>query len=162
MPEPTSLDGGAYAARELIVTRGLPASGKTTKALAWVAGDPQHRARVGRDVLREHIYGVLPLLPAAGEAELTRLQEQIIRELLLRRSVVVDDTNLPEQRITEWARVARRHRARLVVWDLRDIPLEVCIARDAARGAAGGRQVGEHVIRQIAARGTAGWEVGSS
>ena len=161
MSEPTYLGGEGYA-HELIVTRGLPGCGKSTQALAWVAGDPQHRARVGRDVLREHIFGVLPLLPAAGEVELTRLQEQLIRELLRTRSVVVDDTNLPEQRITAWADLARRCRARLVVWDLREVALEVCIARDAARGAGGGRMVGEHVIRQIAARGTATWEVSSS
>jgi len=36
----------------LIVTRGLPGSGKTTAATAWVAEEPLRRARVERDEIR--------------------------------------------------------------------------------------------------------------
>jgi predicted kinase len=31
---------------KLVITRGLPGSGKTTHAVAWVAEDPAHRARI--------------------------------------------------------------------------------------------------------------------
>ena len=36
----------------LLLTRGLPASGKTTFARAWVAESPTDRARINRDDLR--------------------------------------------------------------------------------------------------------------
>ena len=44
--------------QELVVTRGLPASGKTTWAQAWVADDPTRYARVSRDDLRAMLFGV--------------------------------------------------------------------------------------------------------
>lgn len=37
---------------KIIVTRGLPASGKSTWAKAWVAADPANRVRVNRDAIR--------------------------------------------------------------------------------------------------------------
>jgi hypothetical protein len=58
----------------LIITRGLPAAGKTTRALRWVAEDPQRRARVGSDeiaaMLHPHVVadaGYGPLLQSAPE-----------------------------------------------------------------------------------------------
>ena len=40
----------------LVITRGLPASGKTTKAREWVAADPVRRARVNRDDVRAQLH----------------------------------------------------------------------------------------------------------
>jgi predicted kinase len=37
---------------KLILTRGVPASGKSTWAKAWVEEDPLNRVRVNRDNLR--------------------------------------------------------------------------------------------------------------
>jgi predicted kinase len=136
----------------LIVTRGLPGAGKTTAALAWVSSDPLRRARVGRDVLREHVYCTMPMLTPAGERELSDLQRLIVMHLLdSGRSVVVDDTNLPDAQITEWADLATALAAGFEVWDLRDVPLAECVARDLARAAAGGRLVG--VITTMATTG---------
>lgn len=47
---------------KLIITRDLPASGKTTWARSWVAEDPIHRTRVNRDDIRA-MFGV----PAIGK-----------------------------------------------------------------------------------------------
>ena len=138
----------------LVVTRGLPGAGKTTRALTWLAGRPQHRARINRDVLREHVFATMPTLPGDGEHHVAVLQHRIVAELLqLGRSVVVDDTNLQDAVVEQWMQLARTLRVQFEVWDLRDIKVETCIERDAARAAAGGRLVGADVIRQIAARG---------
>lgn len=140
---------------ELIITRGLPGCGKTTRAVAWAEADRQHRARVGRDVLREHVFHTMPILDRAGEALLTEVQAGMVRTLLAGgRSVIVDDTNLPDVRMRNWADLASTAGAQFLVWDMRGVPISTCIERDAARGAAGGRLVGADIIRQIHARGS--------
>lgn len=37
---------------KLIITRGLPASGKSTWAKQWVLEDPEHRVRINQDDIR--------------------------------------------------------------------------------------------------------------
>lgn len=37
---------------KLIITRGLPASGKSTWARQWVLEDPKHRVRINQDDIR--------------------------------------------------------------------------------------------------------------
>ena len=46
---------------------------------------------------------------------------------------VCDDTNLPQRAVRDLANVAAACAAMLAVWDLTDVPVEVCIERDAAR-----------------------------
>lgn len=64
---------------------------------------------------------------------------------LLRKGVdvVCDDTNLPTRTCRDLRRVATLVGAGFEVWDLTDVPVEVCIERDATRA----RTVGEQVIR---------------
>ena len=54
--------------------------------------------------------------------------------------------------LAHWADVARRLGARLEVLDLTGVTAEECVRRDLARQAAGGRYVGEAVIREMAGR----------
>ena len=145
----------------LFVTRGLPGSGKTTWALQMVSQEISaagHRAvdpriaRVNRDDLRAMMHG-----GRRGrqwqEQQVTVAQHAAVRALLQAGiSVVADDTNLPDGTIKERQKIAAECGALLRIVDLRDVPLDTCISRDAARGAAGGRLVGEEVIRQMAAR----------
>lgn len=132
----------------LFITRGLPGSGKTYEAAAWVAEDLGARARVNRDDLRAmvhdsgHIRGVTePRIVAARDAAISALLRKGV-------DVVCDDTNLPSRTVRDLARVAARARADFEVWDMTDRPLDICIARDAARE----RPVGEQVIRDMHAR----------
>lgn len=131
----------------LIITRGLPGSGKTTHARAWVAGDREHRARVNRDDIRsmlddgEFIKGVTePRILAARDALILGLLGKGL-------DVICDDTNLPQRTARDLFRLAKRAGAAFAVYDYTDVPLDVCIARDAAR--ADKKPVGEAVIRDM-------------
>jgi predicted kinase len=122
----------------LFVTRGLPASGKTTKARAWVAEDPERRARVNRDDLRAQLHdstfikrsadspGTERAVQAARDAQITALLKAGI-------DVVSDDTNLPSRSARDLRKLAVSAGAEFEVWDLTDVPFDVCVARNAER-----------------------------
>lgn len=131
---------------QLIVCRGLPASGKTTYARGWVAEDPTTRARVNKDDLRRLVHdGVY--LGRDTENTINALRDNMIRSLLKKGiSVVNDDTNLPQQVARDLARIGRDQGAEIHVMDLTDVTPEICIARDAARE----HSVGEKVIMGMA------------
>ncbi|TWH67971.1 putative kinase [Micromonospora olivasterospora] len=137
----------------LVITRGLPGSGKTTYAEKWVAEDPQRRFRVNRDDLRAMGHGRRIGVRWQEDAVTTAQNAQVLALLRAGLSVIVDDTNLPDASVEQWRRLAKQAGANLVAVDLRDVPVKTCIARDAARGAGGGRLVGAEVIRRIAEEG---------
>lgn len=132
----------------LTITRGLPGSGKTTTAKAWVDEAPAERARVNRDDLRANMYGRTSGLTYAQEQTITRAQHAAVRALLeAGQSVIVDDTNLRLRHARAWADLAVATGHELLVVDLAT-DVDECIRRDAARD----RVVGADVIRGMAAR----------
>ncbi|HWS37752.1 MAG TPA: AAA family ATPase [Actinoplanes sp.] len=139
--------------RRLIVTRGLPAAGKTTRALRWVAEDPERRARVGTDQVAAMLHPQILVGDDNDYTMLYALREQLVVnaaiEALLRSGVdvVCDDTFLVPHYLETARDLAERCGAELVVWDMRDVDVEVCIARDEQRGRNGGRSIGEQTIR---------------
>jgi predicted kinase len=136
----------------LVITRGLPGCGKSTRARAWVAEDPRQRARVNRDDLRAQLHdGVWH--GGDTEAQVIAARDGAITALLRRGTdVVCDETALPQRTARDLAGLALRAGARLEVWDMTDVPLDVCLERDAARP----NPVGEQVIRDMHARFLAG------
>lgn len=134
----------------LVVTIGLPGSGKSTAAAQWVAADPARRARVGRDGLRMTMHG--PDAPHGErwlEDQVTLVQDAAILALLRAGiSVAVDDTNFRQEYVQRLEDLAARAGARVEIWDFRDVPVEVCVARDAARPPH--QRVGEARIREMA------------
>jgi predicted kinase len=136
----------------LHITRGLPASGKTTFAREWVDADRAQRARVNRDDLRGMIdEGVF--IAGRTEQRVIVARDAMIGSLLRHGyDVICDDTNLRQGVARNLAQIAARAGADFQVEDFTSVPLELCIKRDAARA----RPVGEAVIRDMHARYLAG------
>jgi predicted kinase len=134
----------------LLITRGLPASGKTTFARKL-----QPRVvRVNRDDLRRMLHGER-LFTQWAEGQVTRAQRAVVEELLRARAdVIVDDTNLRAKTVREWAELAARFGASFEVHDFTDVPLAECVRRDAERS--GDDRVGEDAIRRMHERYLAG------
>jgi predicted kinase len=111
-----------------------------------VAENPEGRARLSRDDLRAMLHG--RYISRVTEAAVTTAQHAAARALLAAGiDVVADDTNLKPAAMEAWEETAALAGVRLVVWDLTDVPLEVCLARDATR--TGTARVGEQVIRDM-------------
>jgi predicted kinase len=134
----------------LLITRGLPASGKTTFARKLQPGV----VRVNRDDLRRMLHGQR-LFTQWAEAQVTHAQRATVEALLrAHASVVVDDTNLRAKTVREWAELAARFGATFEVHDFTDVPLEECLRRDLERSA--DDQAGEEAIRRMHGRYLAG------
>ncbi|MEV4131436.1 AAA family ATPase [Dactylosporangium sp. NPDC049742] len=137
----------------LTITRGLPASGKTTWARAQAG-----LVRVNRDDLRTMMHGgrvADDALRGRAEKEVTRAHHAAIDALLLGGAdVVCDDTNLRSRVVRELAELAAKHGAAFTVRDFTDVPVDECVRRDALREGPG--HVGEEAIRSMHQRYLAG------
>jgi predicted kinase len=139
----------------LVITRGLPASGKTTWAKAWLArteeGGPD-RMRCNRDDLRESWFAGAGVLDHSAEKAITAAQHATVRAWLrVGGHAVVDDMNLRLRYARAWADVAAPEGATFQVVDF-GLPLAELLQRDAARIEAGERGVGERVLMDLHAR----------
>lgn len=134
----------------LIITRGLPGSGKTTRAREWVAEDPEHRVRVNRDDLREMAHDGTHIKGGKGndgtERAILKARDALVSTLLKRGlDVVVDDTNLPTRTVRDLRKLALLAGAGFEVWDMTDVTVEACIMRNSSRPFS----VGEDIIRDL-------------
>ncbi|MEO3783868.1 AAA family ATPase [Actinocorallia sp. B10E7] len=136
----------------LHITRGLPASGKTTWARAWVAEDRERRVRVNRDELRRMLDEGAYIKGVTEQRVLAVRDEALSRLLGGGYDVVCDDTNLPQWNVRALARLALQAGAEFEVHDFTHVPLEMCLERDAARA----EPVGEERIRDLHLRFLAG------
>lgn len=126
--------------KEVIIMRGLPASGKTTKALE-VLSVKENCVRLNRDSLRDMLNGGVysPLL----EFHIRDIEKQICIDFLRKGfSVVIDDTNLMDRDIERWTNVASLYGAEVSICSM-NTPVEECVERDKSRE----KPVGESVIR---------------
>lgn len=123
---------------KLIITRGLPGSGKTTRAKSWVKADPEHRVRINRDDLRAMAHESVYIGQSDGnpgtERSIVSMRDAAVRAALKRNlDVVVDDTNLPSRVVRDLRRVATLAGAEFEIWDYSDVPLEVCLRNNRYR-----------------------------
>jgi predicted kinase len=130
----------------LVCYRGLPGSGKSTSAQAYLC-DPTN-VRVNRDDIRSSVFGGVGVLAFQEENLVTQIQRATAGAALdAGYSVIVDDTNLRPKYLREWNKFALEHGASFETREFKT-PIDVCIARDSARE----RTVGEDVIRRMASQ----------
>lgn len=130
--------------QELIICKGLPASGKSTFSRQWVLEDPKTRIRVNRDDIRRMLG---PYWVPTREDLVTEYEQDMVRSALRSGfSVIIDATNFKDQWIIDIHKRASCHspNIELKVQDFTHIPLEECIKRDSLRSRH--EQVGEKVI----------------
>lgn len=132
---------------KLILTHGLPGSGKSTWAIPYAQ---EHEIlRLNRDELRIKIGGARYSAGAQDRKTEGRVSAEIMKsvknELAHGRSVLVDDTHMNSRTIAKWVTIAQAYGATLehVYFD---VTLEEALANNARRE----RQVPEKVIRRMA------------
>lgn len=131
--------------------RGWPGSGKSSLYAQMKADNPR-LARVSRDDARMHLFGETGRLSFEQEEAISRAERAQADALLAAGyDLFIDAMNLRLKWARGWADFAALRGARFQVIDL-DTPVDECVRRDAERGAAGGRMVGEGRIRDIAKR----------
>jgi predicted kinase len=125
---------------KLILTKGLPASGKTTWAKDYIARYPQ-TANLCKDDLRSQ-------LPNTHKREKRILK---VRDLLTEHylqagySVIWSDTNLNPMHTRRAEELARQFGAELVIQDFTQVDVAECIRRDLIRP----NSVGQQAILQM-------------
>lgn len=123
--------------------RGLPASGKSTRAKQMLQEFGSGNAkRVNKDDLRAMLDD--GKWSGANEKFLLGVRDYIISNALnAGKHVIVDDTNLPTKHEVRLRELAKASGASFEVVDFTGVPLEECIERDRKRP----NYVGERVIR---------------
>lgn len=134
--------------RTIVLTVGLPASGKTTWACQQVDNDPTGLlTRANHDDLRAMLRKPYP----TDEDTVTAVQRAAVTALLHRgHSVIIDDTNLDPAHERDWRALAHSIATGppvhvLSVTEFLWFPIQVCINRDSARG----HQVGAEAITKL-------------
>ncbi len=128
---------------KLILTQGLPASGKSTKAAEIMKTDG-NCVRINKDLLRKMLHDG----KWSGKNEgLTRDASMMLARQFLRigKKVIIDDTNLNEGTVESWKNLSTTEGATLEIIDM-ETSMEECIKRDQGRQ----DEVGEAVIKQMA------------
>jgi predicted kinase len=139
---------------KVIMTKGLPGSGKTTWARAQQAADPSV-VLVSKDELRTLLHG--GRFSRGNEHQVVAIRDAIVADALGRgRDVIVHDTNLDPSHGIRLAEIATAYGAAFAVEDFTAVPLETCIARDADRPAPVGSTVIRTMWREFLFRPSAG------
>lgn len=132
---------------QIIVTRGLPGSGKSTWAQVYAQTNPNH-AIVERDELRMQLFGSYCTGKQEDEEKVTRLQDKLVRSYLAEgMSVIISDTHLPDRSVKKWLKLGHEVSVPVEVKDFRDVPLEDCLWNNKMRGLRDGKSVSEEVIQ---------------
>lgn len=140
---------------KLIMTKGLPASGKTTWAKELLEKNPGKYKRINKDDLRSLFDN--GKWSKNNEEFVLHMRDMFITMALLEGfSVIVDDTNLAPKHEKRLRELVDQHnsvlstslnplKAQFEIKDFTDVPLEECIKRDQARP----NYVGEKVIKRM-------------
>jgi len=129
--------------KKVILTKGLPASGKSTWAKKVVETSPNMYKRINKDDLR----AMLDCSKWSEDSEkfIIKTRDQLILSALEQgKHIIVDDTNLAPKHEAHIKQLVKGL-AEVEIKDFTDISLDECIRRDQKRQ----NYVGEKVIRQM-------------
>lgn len=133
---------------KVIITRGLPASGKSTWADAFIAENPNF-VKVEKDTIRKdnRLFKDNQYNHKRGdEGIVIKERDRLVRQALQRgKSVISADTNLVQKHVSQLSNIARQNGAEIEIKSFLDVPLKDLVERDEAREDA----VGEQVIRRM-------------
>ncbi len=126
---------------KLIMTRGLPGSGKTTWAKDLIDKNPGQYKRINKDDLRLMIDN--GKWSKNNEDYILGVRDAMATTALLNGyNVIIDDTNLPEKHELHLKALAAGVGAQFEIQDFTTVPLETCLDRDSKRQ----NRVGKKVI----------------
>lgn len=145
---------------QLIITHGLPVSGKSMWAeeeVARIRAANGNATRINRDDIRTHLFGEDyhqkdPTKKEMKEAEqqVSYVQDTLTDEFLAKGYTVInDDTNLNQAFLSEKKEIADKHGIPLGQEHF-DVPVDECKRRNRVRAEHGGRFVPEEVIDKMA------------
>lgn len=130
--------------RKIILTRGIPGSGKTTWAKKWVEEDSEHRIRINWDDLRR-MFGKY-WVPSREEF-IQDVTINILNDSLnYNYDIVVDNMNLSERSTSIFKSFAEVNHYTIEYKDFKT-PLEECLLRNSWRK--GDECIDEKVIIEI-------------
>jgi predicted kinase len=128
--------------QRIIITVGLPGSGKSTWAKNWINNN-ENWVRVNRDDFRQMLKGT-PVCENKIEQLITLTQKDLIKKCLGKRlNVVLDNTHLKKEYINDIIETFKYHAD--IEFRVFDTPVETCIQRDALRSV----PVGDTIIRKM-------------
>ena len=129
--------------KKLIMTKGLPASGKSTWAKDYQGKNP-NTVRVNKDDLRAMLHN--SVWSHGREDFVLKVRNFIVTESLKAgHDVIVDDTNLSPKHEVTLRNFALQAKAEFEIKDFTDITVDECIKRDLKRSTS----VGEKVIKDM-------------
>lgn len=126
-----------------MLTKGLPASGKTTWAKKYQEDNP-NTVRVNKDDLRAMLHNSVH--SKGRESFVLNVRDYVVEKALKEgHDVIVDDTNLNPDHQIHLERLAKGLNAEFEVVDFTNVDMEECIKRDKQRQ----KSVGAGVIRDM-------------
>lgn len=137
--------------QKIILTRGLPASGKSTWSSEQVAKSNGKTKRVNKDLLREMIDA--GIYSKTNEQQILAARDALVNTFLGMHveTVIVDDTNFEEKHFNAMKDIADQFKTftdrdiTVEYKDFLDVSLDECIHRDSLRP----KPVGEKVIKSM-------------
>lgn len=128
--------------KNIIITIGLPGSGKTTWAKDFVKENPNY-VRVERDELRFSLKNI-PIGDSKFEKLVTQLQYQMVHTSLNNKyNVILSDTNCNKKYLLQFIDEFKTKAD--ITFKVFDTPIEECIKRDSLRE----KKVGEDIIKRM-------------
>lgn len=128
---------------KIIIMKGLPASGKSTKAKELL--EQGNTVRINKDLLRTMLH--FDKFNGRNEGHTKDAARKLADWFLVNGvNVIIDDTNLNPGVVQSWKDLAKIHNAKIEYQDMTEVSVEECIARDSKRD----KKVGRPVIVNMA------------